>query len=84
MQAIRRPSIPEIRAFGRLSPETPAIREMPMIPRAKYSTEVNFETALVMSWAQSRSSSAENRPPKVEAKRETSRAFLTLPFLASG
>ena len=83
-QAISRPIMPEMRLLGRLLPDTPAIRLMPMIPREKYSTEVKFATSLVMREAQSSSRTAENRPPNTEANREASSAFLTLPCLASG
>ena len=84
IQAISRPMEPEIRDLGRELPETPAIREMPRIPMEKYSTEVKLWVSLVMKEAQHSSRTAENRPPKVEANREVSRAFLTLPCLARG
>ena len=83
-QAISRPIMPEIRLLGRLLPDTPAIRLMPMMPSEKYSTEVKFATSLVIREAQSSSNTAENRPPNTEANSEVSSAFFTLPFLASG
>lgn len=76
--------MPEIRLLGRLLPDTPAIRLMPMMPSEKYSTEVKFATSLVIREAQSSSNTAENRPPNTEANSEVSSAFFTLPFLASG
>ena len=84
MAAIRMPRRPDIIPFGRLSPLTPAIREIPRIAMEKYSTEANLETSFVIKEAQTRRSRAEKRPPKVDANREVSRAFFTFPFFASG
>ena len=84
MAAIRIPRSPDKIPFARLSPLTPAIREIPRIAMEKYSTEANLETRCVIKDAHKSSRMAENRPPKVEANREVSSAFLTFPFFASG
>ena len=82
--AIRIPSRPDIIPFGRLSPLTPAIKEIPRIAIEKYSTDANLDTSLVMKEAQTNSRIAENRPPNTDANSDVSSAFFTLPFFASG
>ena len=83
-QAMKRPIIPEMILLGSEFPETPAISEIPRIPIEKYSTDVKFDTSLVINEAHTRSRIADSRPPHTEAKRDVSSAFLTFPFLARG
>ena len=84
MEAMKMPSRPDSTPLGRLSPLTPAIREMPRIAMEKYSTDAKLDTSLVMKDAHTSSRIADISPPKVEANREVSRAFLTFPCLARG